>query len=180
MLELDIIIEPEGFDDSRSRFVPAKTMRLRFEHSLVSLSKWESTFEKPFLTKDDKTEKEIQAYIAAMCLDEFPPEVFSKFSAKDYDSINSYINAKMTATKIVERPGSPMSREIITSELIYYWMIAHNIPAQYEAWHLERLLMLIRVCNHKNRPPRKMSRTEAAQQRHSLNQQRRAASGSKG
>lgn len=180
MLELVVVMEEDKFDDSSSKFLPGWSQTFRFEHSLVSVSKWESFTEKPFLSKDDKTREEIQAYIRMMCLDDFPPGVFSRFTAQHYDAVNAYINAKMSATSITERPGSAMSREIITSELIYYWMVAHNIPFECETWHLNRLLMLIKVCNHKNRPAKKMSRTEAAQQRHSLNQQRRAAMGTKG
>lgn len=180
MLEL-VIPEAKYFDDVLSKFIVIAPMTLRFEHSLVSLSKWESEFEKPFLGPEERTREETQAYIRAMCLGDFPPGVLSRFTADEYNSVNKYINAKMTATTIIERPENRRpTREIITSELIYYWMVTYNIPFVCETWHLNRLLMLIKVCNHKNRPAKKMNRHELAMQRHQLNAQRRAALGTNG
>jgi hypothetical protein len=180
---LEIQLEAaDFFDEDHEEFIDSPPATLRFEHSLVSVSKWESVFEKPFLADEPKTAEETLAYVRMMCLDDkIPPEVFSQLSSKHYDVINAYINAKMTATTINERPGSrPGFRETITSELIYYWMVSYNIPFECETWHLNRLIMLIRVCNHKQAPAKKMGRQEAAQQRHELNAQRRARLGTKG
>jgi len=181
VLEIQVA-EADFFDEELDQFIKRPSTTLRFEHSLVSVSKWESVFEKPFLADEPKNREQTLAYVRMMCLDEkIAPEVFSQLSPAHYDAINAYINAKMTATTINERPGSrPGFRETITSELIYYWMVSYNIPFECETWHLNRLIMLIRVCNHKQAPAKKMGRQEAAQQRHELNAQRRARLGTKG
>lgn len=181
MLELLVPMSVEGFNEATSEFVPPVFHRLRLEHSLVSLSKWESFFEKPFLDKKEKTSEETLFYIRAMDLDEeTPPEVFDNLTKDNAEAVDRYINAKMTATWINERPNQRPSREIITSELIYYWMITMNIPFECQHWHLSRLLMLIRVCNVKNTPQKKMSKAELAAHNRQLNAERRAKSGSSG
>ena len=109
-----------------------------------------------------------------------PPEVFAKLGQREYEQINQYINAKMTATVFHELPGSKSSNEFITAELIYYWMIALNIPFTCDTWPLARLLTLIRVCNLKNTPPKKMNKQEAAQRQRDLNAQRKAQMGTRG
>lgn len=176
MLEIEVQMGEEGFDEEKNVFVNfGPVFRLRLEHSLVSLSKWEESFEKPFLNNKEKTTEETVAYVKAMCLDDnIPPEVFSRLSSSNYEDIQKHITAKKTATWFTETPGSKTSGEIITSELIYYWMIALNIPSSYETWHLNRLLTLVRVCQHKNSPPKKMSRAELHQRNRELNARRRA------
>lgn len=170
----------EMFDDTTQEFTTHGDVTIELEHSLVSLSKWESEFEKPFLGDSDKTTEEVLGYIKAMTLTpEVPEETFSKLSEENLASINEYIGAKMTATTIYEA-DSPPSRQTITSELIYYWMIALQIPFECETWHLNRLFMLIRVCNIKSAKPKKMTRAEAAARQRELNAQRRAKLGSKG
>lgn len=181
MLELQIPLGDEGFDDGTQRFVSGPTFTLRLEHSLVSVSKWESWTGKAFLGRQEKTEEETLEYIKMMFLTEdFPPEVFSLFTKEHFDQINAYINAPMTATKIQDRPGSMPARETITSELIYFWMIHFSIPFQCETWHLNKLLMLIRVCNVKTNPGKKMNRQELASRNRSLNAQRKAQLGTRG
>jgi hypothetical protein len=179
VLELEIS-GGEYFDEEQQKFITIWPVKLKLEHSLISVSKWESEFEKPFLGQDERTREETVAYVRHMCLGEFPPGVFSRFTAEHFNAVNAYINKKMTATTVTEYPGTGVSRQIVTSELIYYWMVAHNIPSEYESWHLNRLLTLIKVCNAKNQAPKKMSPREAAMERHRLNQQRKAATGSRG
>jgi hypothetical protein len=179
MLKLIVNIT-ESFDERTSTFIVEETYVLRLEHSLVSLSKWESNFEKPFLSTTDKTTDEIKWYIEAMCLDEIPQRVFEKLTPDDYLKIKNYISAKMTATWISEVDSKKQSREIITAEIIYYWMIALGIPQEYQYWHLNRLLMLIRVCNLKNAPAKKMSAQETANRNRELNEQRKAQLKSRG
>ena len=164
----------EFFDESKEEFVTKGDIELRFEHSLTSLSKWESIWEVPFLSDRDKTEEETVSYIKLMCLDEnIPDEVFNRLSNNNIKAINEYISKKNTATWFYEDDKPKKSSETITSELIYYWMVAMNIPFECETWHLNRLMTLIRVYNLKNSPQKKMSRAEIVARNRRLNAERR-------
>ena len=174
MFKITVVLE-DGFDDKDQKFVVIQSHELQLEHSLVSVSKWESKFEKPFLGSDAKTNDEMFWYIQAMSSAEIPPEVFRKISPGNISDIQSYISAKMTATWFKEEKGVTQSREVVTAELIYYWMIGLGVPFECQHWHLNRLLTLIRVCNEKNKPPKKRSRGEIAAERRSINEARLAA-----
>ena len=170
----------ESFNSRTQEFVYGEDVVLDLEHSLVSLSKWESKYEKSFLSSDDKTPEETLDYVRIMCLTpDVPPQVFMLLSEENITEINDYIAAKMTATTF-SNMNARRSHEIITAEIIYYWMISHSIPFECKTWHLNRLLTLIRVCNEKNAPKKKMSRAEQLQHQRNLNAQRRQARGSKG
>jgi hypothetical protein len=170
----------ENFDEAESRFV-VETFTLQMEHSLVSLSKWESEFEKPFLGDGEKTAEETLSYIRAMTLTpDVPPEVFYNLSTENVEDINKYINGKHTATRFREAVHRP-SREIITAEIIYSWMIALTVPIEWgETRHLNQLFTVIKVANEKNQTPKKMSKREIAAQNAKLNAQRKAQLNSKG
>jgi hypothetical protein len=179
---LQIIIPfTEGFDEIREEFVVFSGCTLELEHSLVSLSKWESKWEKPFLGKEKKTEEQSRDYVRMMILGDLPPEeAFSHLSAENMKTINAYIDAKMSATWFSSRQEPSASREIVTAELIYYWMIALGIPFECQHWHLNRLITLIRVCNIKNQPKTRINRTQALAQQREINAERRRATGSRG
>lgn len=171
----------EMFDEQTQEFITIADVTLDLEHSLVSLSKWESIHEKPFLGKDEKSTEEVLDYIKCMTLTpNVPEQVFLKLSEGNVKEINAYLEAKMTATWFSDPPGAPSSRDVITAELIYYWMITFQIPFECEAWHLNRLFTLIRVCNIKQSKPQKMSRSEIARRNRELNAQRRQQLGTKG
>lgn len=186
MLELTIparAAQPdiELFDEEKGEFIvvpgkPAvKEYTLRLEHSLVSLSKWESKWCKPFLSNKNMTEEETIDYIRCMTITQnVPPEVYDNITNENIKEVSAYIDAPMTATTFSEHANTKGgSREIVTAELIYYWMIALTIPPEYQKWHLNKLLTLIRVCNIKNAPPKKMGRKAQLSRNAQLNAARR-------
>src|SRR4051812_14230149 len=140
----------KSFDDEKQRFVETDGYELQLEHSLVSLSKWESKHEKPFLSKDDKTREEGLDYIRCMLLTKNPPEEFlEELSEENIEAVNTYVDRKMTATWFSETKPQSRNQEVITSELIYYWMTTFNISWEAQYWHLNRLFTLIRIANLK-------------------------------
>lgn len=168
MLEIDVVTK-ESFDETTEKFVSAESVRLKLEHSLVALSKWESVFEKPFLGKDERTEDETIAYIRMMIVGPEPSsEVFYHLLANHIDEIKEYVAGKNTGTTIPKASEGTGPRETITSELVYFWMSAMNIPMECQTWHLNRLFTLIQVHSVKNSPKKKMSLEE----RRALNKQR--------
>ncbi len=180
MLTITVPMET-GFDETTNRFVVVSGFDLELEHSLVTLSKWESEFKRSFLGDSPKTTEEMLWYLHAMILTPaIPRGVVEKLSQENVDAINAYINDKHTATTIAERGPQRRSREVVTSEIIYHWMVALQVPLAAESWHLNRLLMLIRVINEKNKPAKKMNKADLAAQQRSLNEQRRAQMASKG
>ena len=171
----------EFYDEKTETFVNVKEVTLTLEHSLVSVSKWESKWCKPFLSKEPKSNEETIDYIKCMTLTQnVPPETYNYLTNENIFEIKRYIEDPHTATFINDNPNGPKSHEIITSELIYYWMTALNIPWESQKWHLNRLLMLIRVCNIKNQPKKKMSQRELMSRNAALNAARRQKLHSKG
>ena len=171
----------ELWDERKQEFITIKEQTLQLEHSLVSLSKWESKWCKPFLTKQEKTFEETLDYIKCMTITQnVDPEVYNYLTNENIEEINNYINAPMTATYFSDDKTVKPSREQITAELIYYWMIALNIPFECQNWHLNRLLTLIKVCNIKNQPPKKISKKEIMRRNAALNAARRKQLNTKG
>lgn len=164
----------EQWDEQKQEFVSTKEQTLQLEHSLVSLSKWESRWCKAFLTKNEKSFEETQDYIKCMTLTQnVDPNVYNYLTNDNIDEVNNYIEAPMTATYFSDDKNGKTSREQITAELIYYWMIALNIPVEFQKWHLNRLLTLIKVCNIKNQPPKKRSKKDVMSRNAALNAARR-------
>jgi hypothetical protein len=171
----------EVFDDATQEFGSQGGFELQLEHSLVSLSKWESIHEKPFLDTQEKTQEETISYIKCMVLSPNPPGDFLlRLSKENFEEINNYISRKMTATWFSEVQPQSRNSEIVTSELIYYWMTAFQIPFECENWHLNRLFTLIRICNIKQEKPKDMTRAELARRNRELNAQRKKMLGTKG
>lgn len=184
-IHVDEFKDKDYWDPSKEEFVTVKGCKaidLKLEHSLISISKWESKWHIPFISKESHTEEQILHYIKCMTINQdVPDEVYEHLSVEDVKKISDYINDPMTATTISEVPGQKKSGgEIITSELIYYWMTALQIPFECEKWHLNRLLQLVAVCNAKNTPPKKMGKNEIMNRNKALNEARRAKYKSKG
>lgn len=181
MLRIVIPAGEEQWDERNQEFIYPKEQILQLEHSLVSLSKWESKYCKPFLDKQEKTFEETLDYIRFMTITQnVDPEVYSYLTISNIDEINRYIESPMTATTFSEDKPGKINREQITAEIVYYWMIALNIPFECQKWHLNRLLTLIRVCDIKNSPPKKRSRREIMKRNAALNAARRKRLNSKG
>lgn len=180
MLNIEVPME-EALDEATNKFVIIKSFPLELEHSLASLSKWEQFFEKPFLSDERKSPEETLYYIQCMCLtQDVPSDIWQKLSAKNGEDINAYINRKMTATWFYDAPGHSRNREIVTAELIYYWMSALSIDWQAQYWHLNTLMTLIKVANEKNQPEKKLSRREAMAKMAEVNKRRLEQTGGVG
>jgi hypothetical protein len=162
----------EQYDESSNTFLYSKEHSLQLEHSLVSISKWESKWNKPFLSKEEKTLQETIDYIKCMTINNVEDNVYNLLTHDNLKEVREYIAADMTATTFSKDANKP-NKEIITTEIIYYWMIALNIPFECQKWHLNRLLTLINVCNIKNSPPKKMSKKEMASRNRALNAARK-------
>lgn len=175
MLTIKVAVGQESFNEETGEFIEAESCVLQLEHSLVSISKWESKWNKPFLSNPNMTEEETLDYIQCMTLTEnIDPIIFNLLDRENVEQIKNYISAPMTATTFSNNKAGKGGKETVTAELIYYWMISLNIPFECQYWHLARLLTLIRVCNIKNQPPKKMGKRELMNRNAALNAQRRA------
>ena len=179
---LQITTQPvEFFDEKTQEFINKKAQVLQLEHSLISISKWEQKWHKAFLTNKEKSLEETIDYIRCMTLNrDVDPFCYYFISSEDIDRIDQYISDSMTATYFRDDKTPNRSSEVVTSELIYYWMISLNIPFECQKWHLNRLLTLIKVCQIKNSPPKKRSKREIMAQNAALNAARRKRLNSKG
>ena len=173
MLRLKIA-PTEMWDERKQEFVQTGERELMLEHSLVSLAKWESKWQKPFLDQKPKTGDEMLDYVRCMTITQnVSPETYSRLTAGNMAEIEQYISLPMTATTFPAEHHGNRNGEKTTAELIYYWMVALHIPFECEKWHLNRLLALIRVCNLKNQPARKKSQRAILQENRALNAARR-------
>lgn len=171
------IVVPGGnlFNEETNEFITVKEHKLQLEHSLVSLSKWESKWHKSFLSnKTEKTDEEIMDYIKCMTISQnVDPNIYKLLTRQNIIDINEYINDSMTATYFPEDKSGKKQTEVITAEVLYYWMIKLQIPVEFQKWHLNRLMALIRVCNIKDQPPKKMSQREVMSRHAAINAARR-------
>lgn len=169
------IQESEFWNEETNQFEYGDSTTLKLEHSLLSVSKWESKWKKPFLSdKYEKTDAMWMDYIRCMTINSVPDDVYSRLTPSHFKSIMEYINDSHTATTISTNPlGAPTKKkkknQFVTSELIYYWMFSCRISKECEKWHLNRLMTLIQVFSVENAPPEKLSRQTQAARRNSLN-----------
>lgn len=179
---LQIVIPAlEYWDEEKERFVSEKEQVLQLEHSLISLSKWESKWCKSFLSTKELSREENMDYIRCMTITKnVSPDTYRRLTNQHIDQINEYIKAPMTATTFREGRGAKGRKRIITAELIYYWMVAFNIPVEFQKWHLNRLLTLIRVCEIENSPKKKQSANDILRENAALNAARKAQLKTKG
>lgn len=180
MLEIEIS-DSEFFNDETNEFVTIKGGTLILEHSLLSISKWESKFCKPFIVESEHSYDEMIEYIKCMTINKNVSDtIYDLIDTYAYNNIISYINAPMTATVIKDVSSKRGTESFITNEVIYYYMTVLNIPFECEKWHFNRLLTLINVCSQKSAPPKKMSKDEVRSRYAELNAKRRAMLNSKG
>ena len=179
---LTLIVNSEEFyDEISEEFTSVPDVVLELEHSLVSLSKWESKFKKPFLGPNDKTLEETMGYIEAMVIsNNCDSSILSRLTNEHFTKINDYIASPESATTFGTQQKGRGNSEVITSELVYYWLISFNIPFEFETWHLNRLFSLIQICNLKNTNPKKMPKNEIAARNRALNEQRKAQLNTRG
>lgn len=180
MLKL-VLPETEYYDETQNLFVTQEPKTLVLEHSLRSVARWESKWNVAFLSDKEKTREQTLDYITCMSVNKnIPDSLLQRIGNKELQTVSDYINAKMTATTITRRGTKRPTSEIVTAEIIYWWMIQYGIPPEYEKWHLNRLLMLIEVCNLKSGPQKKMGRQEQMAQQRALNKARQAKYKTKG
>ena len=176
------IPEQEFFNEQTNEFIYVKETTFKIEHSLVAISKWESKWHVAFLDdKVEKTDEMIIDYIQCMTISQnVNPEIYNHLPPETIKEINDYIGDPMTATTFSNVNNVNNGGEFITNELVYYWMIAQNIPLECEKWHFNRLMTLIRVCSEKNTPNKKMNQRDILRNNKALNEARKKAMHSRG
>ncbi len=175
------VLGGEAFNEETQEFSYPEAVELELEHSLVVLQKWESKHEKPFLGGSEKTPEEVIDYVKMMI--QTPGvnlDIVESFTQENFDQISAYMNAKMTATWFSDNPQGKKSSEVITAELIYYWMSSFSIPLEFEHRHINQLFTVLRIHSLKSQKPKKMSKSEALRQQRELNAQRKKELGSRG
>lgn len=181
MLQLEIPISPEIWDEKNEEFIDPVIKVIQLEHSLVSVSKWESKWHKSFLANKDKTNEEILDYVKCMTLTQnVHPDVYNHLTDANVQQIKDYIKDTMTATTFSDDGKGKRNHRVVTAELIYCWMISNNIPFECRKWHLNQLLTLIRVCQAENSPRKKKPTAQTMRDNYALNMARRQKFRSRG
>lgn len=169
-----IVPASELYDEKNNEFIQIKEQTIVLEHSLVSIAKWESKWKKSYLSTQEKTVNEWIDYIRCMTITKnVNPLVYKTINKSASEAIQRYINDPMTATYFSDDGNKKSGRNVVTAELIYYWMISLGIPFECQKWHFNRLMALIRVCDIKNNPGKKMSRREILTRNQALNEERK-------
>ena len=180
---LELTVEGELYDESENEFITVGPRTVRFEHSLLSVSKWEQIYKKPFLADNDKSDEEIYHYFELMVVDaNVPTNFISRLSNENIEEINELITDSATATWFSNNKITRPSTQTYTSELIYYWVFSLGISIEVELWHINRLLTLIRIYeaqNDKQSSTNKKTVPNMADRR-ALNEQRRRQYNTKG
>lgn len=166
--------EREMYDERQNLFYTLPKVTLQLEHSLIAISKWESKWKKPFINPKPKQVEEFRDYVRCMTINKVDPDVYVRLTQADFRLIQAYIDDPMTATTILDLKKDKGKSKVVTSELIYYWMDAAQIPWEAEKWHFNRLMTLIRVHSVESNSNNKMPKAEAAKYQHSMNMARRA------
>lgn len=171
--------DTEYWDEDKEEFIPADPFTKSFEHSLLSISKWEAKWKIPYLTEQEKTVEQIKDYIKCTCLDDITDEQIDSMSINDFRKLIDYFNDSQTASTIYDRSKKPASHRTLTSELIYAWMAILGIPFECDKWNFNRLFMLIRITSIEKNPDdkkNKMSTQEILAENRRLNELRKAKS----
>ena len=178
---LTLQVPPVSYwDEAKEEFIEHEGLTLNLEHSLYSISKWESKWLKAYLKNTPKSAEEAMDYVKCMSIEDISIDDLDGLGEFELEKINEYINAPMSATYINTPTQTGYSSETTTSELIYYWMVEFHIPFECQHWHLNRLLKLISVCNIKKNPPKKRSQREIAAENKAINDRRRIESNTNG
>lgn len=174
----------ELFNQQTEEFIYIKATTLKFENSLVSISKWESKWHVPFPCYQTKaiaeineiafTEENFIDYLRCMCITQnVDPEIFKYLPYESMMAIKNYMEDPMTATKVSHIQTTQHKERIVTNEVVYFWMTSYQIPFEAAKWHINRLLTLINVASVENAPKKKMTSAETANKYRAINAARR-------
>lgn len=167
------IPETELWDETREVFVHVKEQTLTLEYSLVNVSKWESRWQKIFLSPEEKTEEQKRDFVYCMiCNENTDPNVIYAFTEEDFKKVDRYISTSQSAAIIPEeKTNEPKSNELLSTDLIYYYLAQMQVPyIPTQDWHLSRVMSLIRIGSFKNKPEKKLNKQEAVAQVESINE----------
>lgn len=150
-----------------------KVVRLQFEHSLRSLSKWESKNKIAFLAGREKTPAQMVDYYRCMLLSPEDPDLVYLLDPSQMEELTNYINENQTASSVPNEGPTQYNPETTTSELVYFWMTALKINWEAQDWHFSRLMMLVQITSYKQQPPKKRNPREVLSDMRRENERRK-------